>query len=178
MLGLVLRMLILVNCCRLLRLPHCSCSACTVSQQQQQQSQGYTHTAIMPTYYQTLLLFTLYVQDFYNLVDVYLDAVLHPRCISDKRTFEQEGWHLELEDPKDDLSFKGVVFNEMKGVYSSPDSMFYRTVQRALFPDNTYRHDSGGDPEDIPNLTFEQFQVRMAGRLGITGGEVADNIVG
>eukprot|EP00877_Chromochloris_zofingiensis_P003328 jgi/Chrzof1/12997/Cz07g15220.t1 len=97
-------------------------------------------------------------QDFYNLVDVYLDAVLHPRCISDKRTFEQEGWHLELEDPKDDLSFKGVVFNEMKGVYSSPDSMFYRTVQRALFPDNTYRHDSGGDPEDIPNLTFEQFQ--------------------
>jgi hypothetical protein len=62
------------------------------------------------------------------------------------------------------LTYKGVVFNEMKGVYSSPDSMFYRTVQRALFPDNTYAHDSGGDPVDIPSLTFEQFQVgRQAG---------------
>uniref|UniRef100_A0A383WCE6 Peptidase M16C associated domain-containing protein n=1 Tax=Tetradesmus obliquus TaxID=3088 RepID=A0A383WCE6_TETOB len=97
-------------------------------------------------------------QDFYNLVDVYLDAVLHPRCISDKRTFEQEGWHLELDDAQDPLSYKGVVFNEMKGVYSSPDSMFYRVVQQALFPDNTYNHDSGGDPEVIPQLTFEQFQ--------------------
>eukprot|EP00878_Enallax_costatus_P000486 GHUV01000578.1.p1 GENE.GHUV01000578.1~~GHUV01000578.1.p1 ORF type:complete len:1096 (+),score=414.34 GHUV01000578.1:291-3290(+) len=97
-------------------------------------------------------------QDFYNLVDVYLDAVLHPRCVNDKRTFEQEGWHLELDDPKDPLSYKGVVFNEMKGVYSSPDSMFYRVVQQALFPDNTYRHDSGGDPTVIPSLTFEQFQ--------------------
>jgi Zn-dependent M16 (insulinase) family peptidase len=70
------------------------------------------------------------LQDFYNLVDVYLDAVLHPRCISDKRTFEQEGWHLELDDPADPLTYKGVVFNEMKGVYSSPDSMFYRVVQQ------------------------------------------------
>ncbi len=66
------------------------------------------------------------LQDFYNLVDVYLDAVLHPKCIADKQTFEQEGWHLELEDPEHPLSYKGVVFNEMKGVYSSPDSMFYR----------------------------------------------------
>lgn len=70
------------------------------------------------------------MQDFYNLVDVYLDAVLHPRCVNDKRTFEQEGWHLELDDPKDPLTYKGVVFNEMKGVYSSPDSMFYRVVQQ------------------------------------------------
>ncbi|KAF8058036.1 PREP1 [Scenedesmus sp. PABB004] len=97
-------------------------------------------------------------QDFYNLVDVYLDAVLHPRCVADRQTFEQEGWHLELDDPSAPLSYKGVVFNEMKGVYSSPDSMFYRVVQQALFPDNTYRHDSGGDPEVIPQLTFEQFQ--------------------
>lgn len=97
-------------------------------------------------------------QDFYNLVDVYLDAVLHPHCVNDKRTFEQEGWHLELDDPSDPLTYKGVVFNEMKGVYSSPDSMFYRVVQQALFPDNTYRHDSGGDPTVIPSLTFEQFQ--------------------
>ncbi|KAJ9507546.1 hypothetical protein QJQ45_019088 [Haematococcus lacustris] len=97
-------------------------------------------------------------QDFYNLVDVYLDAVFHPRCISDPQVFAQEGWHLELDDPKADLTYKGVVFNEMKGVYSSPDSVYYRAVQQALFPDNTYRHDSGGDPCDIPNLSFEQFK--------------------
>ncbi|EFJ46930.1 hypothetical protein VOLCADRAFT_81738 [Volvox carteri f. nagariensis] len=97
-------------------------------------------------------------QDFYNLVDVYLDAVFHPRCVSDRRVFEQEGWHFELDSKEEPLTFKGVVFNEMKGVYSSPDSRFYRIVQQALFPDNTYRHDSGGDPEVIPDLTFEQFQ--------------------
>ncbi|GIL59926.1 hypothetical protein Vafri_14582 [Volvox africanus] len=97
-------------------------------------------------------------QDFYNLVDVYLDAVFHPRCVSDRRVFEQEGWHFELDNKEEPLTYKGVVFNEMKGVYSSPDSRYYRIVQQALFPDNTYRHDSGGDPEVIPNLTFEQFQ--------------------
>jgi len=97
-------------------------------------------------------------QDFYNLVDVYLDAVFHPRCVSDPKVFEQEGWHYEMDTPEEPISFKGVVFNEMKGVYSSPDSVYYREVQRALFPDNTYRHDSGGDPKVIPHLTFEQFQ--------------------
>jgi Zn-dependent M16 (insulinase) family peptidase len=98
--------------------------------------------------------------DFYNLVDVYLDAVLHPRCISDPQTFAQEGWHLELDDASkpEGMTLKGVVFNEMKGVYSSPDSVFYRAVQRALFPDNTYSHDSGGDPAAIPDLTFEKFR--------------------
>ena len=99
-------------------------------------------------------------QDFYNLVDVYLDAVLHPKCVADAQTFAQEGWHLEMDAKDADLTFKGVVFNEMKGVYSSPDSSFYRVVQRALFPDNTYRHDSGGDPAAIPDLTFEAFQAR------------------
>ncbi|KAF5843319.1 Metalloenzyme, LuxS/M16 peptidase-like protein [Dunaliella salina] len=97
-------------------------------------------------------------QDFYNLVDVYLDAVFHPRCINDPKVFEQEGWHYELDSPQDELSFKGVVFNEMKGVYSSPDSVFYRAVQQALFPHNTYGHDSGGDPTQIPSLTFNHFQ--------------------
>jgi len=97
-------------------------------------------------------------QDFYNLVDVYMDAVFHPRCITDPKVFEQEGWHFEMDTPEDDLSFKGVVFNEMKGVYSSPDSVYYRAVQQSLFPDNTYRHDSGGDPTVIPHLTFDQFQ--------------------
>jgi hypothetical protein len=76
------------------------------------------------------LVTSVVVQDFYNLVDVYLDAVLYPRCISDKRTFEQEGWHLELDQVSDPLTYKGVVFNEMKGVYSSPDSVFYRVVQQ------------------------------------------------
>eukprot|EP00898_Chlorokybus_atmophyticus_P006310 jgi/Chlat1/6680/Chrsp49S00479 len=98
------------------------------------------------------------LQDFYNLIDVYLDAVFHPRCISDELVFQQEGWHYELEDPKEPLTFKGVVFNEMKGVYSQPDSVLGREIQQKLFPDNTYGVDSGGDPRVIPNLTFEQFK--------------------
>ena len=98
------------------------------------------------------------LQDYYNLMDVYLDAVLHPKCIEDPQIFAQEGWHLELDAPSDPLAYKGVVFNEMKGVYSSPDSVNGRVTQRALFPDNTYAEDSGGDPRDIPNLTFDQFK--------------------
>eukprot|EP00873_Tetraselmis_striata_P018587 jgi/Tetstr1/438851/TSEL_027360.t1 len=98
------------------------------------------------------------LQDFYNLVDVYMDAVFHPKCVNDIKTFEQEGWHYELEDPKDDIIFKGVVFNEMKGVYSQPDSVNYRAIQEAVFPTNNYNVDSGGDPVVIPDLTFEKFQ--------------------
>ncbi|CAL5227379.1 g10329 [Coccomyxa viridis] len=98
------------------------------------------------------------LQDYYNLVDVYLDAVLYPNCVQDPKTFAQEGWHYELENPEDDLSFKGVVFNEMKGVYSSPDSMNSRATQHALFPDNTYGDDSGGDPAAIPDLNFDEFK--------------------
>lgn len=98
------------------------------------------------------------LQDFYNLVDVYLDAVLHPNCVKDPRIFAQEGWHYELDDPSQPITYKGVVFNEMKGVYSSPDSVNGRVTQNAIFPDNTYAKDSGGDPRDIPNLTFEEFK--------------------
>ena len=98
------------------------------------------------------------LQDFYNLVDVYLDAVYHPKCIEDRQVFEQEGWHYELNDPSDQLTFKGVVFNEMKGVYSSPDSVLGRDSQQTIFPDNNYGVDSGGDPAVIPDLTFEQFR--------------------
>ncbi|KAL3139941.1 hypothetical protein ABBQ38_004231 [Trebouxia sp. C0009 RCD-2024] len=98
------------------------------------------------------------LQDYYNLVDVYLDAVLQPRCVTDPQTFAQEGWHYELDDAKDDITRKGVVFNEMKGVYSSPDSVNQRAVQHSLFPDNTYGEDSGGDPKVIPELTFEEFK--------------------
>ncbi|KAL8160389.1 hypothetical protein V2J09_001926 [Rumex salicifolius] len=97
-------------------------------------------------------------KDFYNLVDVYLDAVFFPKCVEDSHTFQQEGWHYELNDPSEDISFKGVVFNEMKGVYSQPDSVLGRATQQALFPDNTYGVDSGGDPKVIPKLTFEEFR--------------------
>ncbi|KAK4340269.1 hypothetical protein RND71_041731 [Anisodus tanguticus] len=97
-------------------------------------------------------------KDFYNLVDVYLDAVFFPKCVEEIQTFQQEGWHYELNDPSDDITFKGVVFNEMKGVYSQPDNLLGRTSQQALFPDNTYGVDSGGDPRVIPSLSFEEFR--------------------
>lgn len=98
------------------------------------------------------------LKDFYNLVDVYLDAVFFPKCVNDLQTFQQEGWHYELNDPAEDISLKGVVFNEMKGVYSQPDNVLGRISQQALYPDNTYGVDSGGDPEVIPKLTFQEFQ--------------------
>ncbi|MED6182593.1 Homeobox protein PKNOX1 [Stylosanthes scabra] len=72
-------------------------------------------------------------KDFYNLVDVYLDAVFFPRCVEDFQTFQQEGWHFELNDSSEDITYKGVVFNEMKGVYSQPDRILYRASQRASF---------------------------------------------
>ncbi|KAG5183571.1 Metalloenzyme, LuxS/M16 peptidase-like protein [Tribonema minus] len=96
--------------------------------------------------------------DFYNLINVYLDAVLFPRAVSDPMVMQQEGWHYELENASEPLSYKGVVFNEMKGVYSSPDSLHGRACQQALFPDNTYGVDSGGDPSAIPDLTFDYFK--------------------
>jgi Zn-dependent M16 (insulinase) family peptidase len=97
-------------------------------------------------------------KDFYNLVDVYLDAVFFPKCLEDYQTFQQEGWHYELNNPAEDISYKGVVFNEMKGVYSQPDNILGRAAQQALFPDNTYGVDSGGDPRVIPKLTYEEFK--------------------
>jgi len=96
-------------------------------------------------------------KDFYNLINVYADAVYHPRAVSDPMVHAQEGWHLELENKEDPLTYKGVVYNEMKGVYSSADSLLTRESQRSIFPDNTYGVDSGGDPAMIPNLSFEQF---------------------
>lgn len=96
-------------------------------------------------------------KDFYNLINVYADAVFHPRAIKDPMVLAQEGHHLELQDKEEPLVYKGVVYNEMKGVYSSPDSLLMRSSQRSIFPDNTYAVDSGGDPTVIPDLTFEQF---------------------
>jgi Zn-dependent M16 (insulinase) family peptidase len=96
------------------------------------------------------------LQDFYNLIDVYLDAVLYPRLTP--YTLQQEGWHFELDDPSQPLSYKGVVFNEMKGAYSSPERILAEYSQQSLFPDHTYGLDAGGDPRDIPTLSFEQFE--------------------
>jgi presequence protease len=96
------------------------------------------------------------VQDFYNLIDVYLDAVFYPRITP--FTLQQEGWHLELDDPEGVLIYKGVVFNEMKGAYSSPDNVLSESSQQSLFPDTTYGLDSGGNPKHIVELTFDEFK--------------------
>ena len=95
------------------------------------------------------------LQDFYNLIDVYVDAVFYPRIT--RSIFQQEGWHFELENADNPLSYKGVVFNEMKGAYSSPDNLLSEYSLQSLFPDNAYGFDSGGDPKQIPRLTYEQF---------------------
>jgi len=94
--------------------------------------------------------------DFYNLVDVYLDAVFYP--LISPETLQQEGWHYELEGDEFSLTYKGVVFNEMKGAYSSPDSVLGRFSQQYLFPDTAYGFDSGGDPAVIPTLTYKKFK--------------------
>ncbi len=96
------------------------------------------------------------VQDFYNLIDVYLDAVLYPNLT--RHTFEQEGWHYELDSLEDAMAFKGVVFNEMKGAYSTPDEVLSQLSQSIVFTDITYGADSGGDPRVIPDLTYEAFK--------------------
>ena len=92
-------------------------------------------------------------QDFKNLMDVYMDAVFHPNIYKDPEIFMQEGWHYELESRDDDLTINGVVYNEMKGAFSSPDDVVYREILSSLFPDNTYSVESGGDPKVIPELT-------------------------
>ena len=95
-------------------------------------------------------------KDFYNLVDVYLDAVLHP--LIPPHILDQEGWHYELEDSEAPLEFKGVVFNEMKGAYSSPENRLGEHINQSLFPDTIYSHDAGGDPKIIPDLTYATFK--------------------
>lgn len=96
------------------------------------------------------------LQDFYNLIDVYLDAVFYPRLTPE--VLQQEGWHYELEDAGDPLRYKGVVFNEMKGAYSDPERILAERTQQSVFPDTTYGVDSGGDPRHIPALSFAQFK--------------------
>lgn len=106
--------------------------------------------------------FTLYpvasqnLKDFYNLTDVYLDAVFYPRLM--QQTFQQEGWHHEAEDAETPLTYKGVVFNEMKGYYASPDYLLGKYTKSALLPDTPYAFDGGGDPAAIPTLTYDAFK--------------------
>lgn len=96
-------------------------------------------------------------QDFKNLMDVYLDAVFNPNITKYEEIFRQEGWHYELTGKDDELKINGVVYNEMKGAYSSPDEVLSSQIYRSLFPDNTYSKDSGGNPEYIPKLTYEAY---------------------
>jgi Zn-dependent M16 (insulinase) family peptidase len=96
------------------------------------------------------------LQDFYNLIDVYMESVLNP--LLTRHGLEQEGWHYELEDLDGLLTYKGVVFNEMKGAYSDPQDLLGEYNQQALFPDITYKYDTGGHPEHIPDLTYEGYK--------------------
>ena len=96
-------------------------------------------------------------KDFANLMHVYLDAVFHPNIYKEDKIFKQEGWHYEMDTPEDDLTLNGVVYNEMKGAFSSPDDVIEREIMNSLYPDTTYGIESGGDPDDIPNLTYEAF---------------------
>ena len=96
------------------------------------------------------------VQDFYNLIDVYIDAVLHP--LISEQTLMQEGWHYEINDAAEPLAYKGVVFNEMKGAYSSPEGVLETRIIESLFPKHMYGVDSGGDPRYIPDLTYANFK--------------------
>ena len=95
--------------------------------------------------------------DFKNLMDVYLDAVFFPNMLHDEQILMQEGWHYEMESPDAPLTYRGVVYNEMKGVFSSPDALLERHVMDNLFPNTTYGVESGGDPDAIPDLTQEAF---------------------
>ncbi len=96
-------------------------------------------------------------KDFMNLMSVYMDAVFHPSIYTNPNIFYQEGWHYEILQPEDEPVYKGVVLNEMKGAFSSVDETIVDNFNRMLFPDNCYRFVSGGDPEYITDLSYEEF---------------------
>lgn len=96
-------------------------------------------------------------QDFQNLMHVYLDAVFYPNIYKKEEIFRQEGWNYHLESPEGPLTYNGVVYNEMKGAFSSPDDVLERNIMNSLFPDVSYGCESGGDPENIPDLSYEEF---------------------
>lgn len=99
------------------------------------------------------------LKDFHNLVDVYMDAVFYPNAISNDKIFKQEGWHYEIDNRDSDLKVNGVVFNEMRGVYSNPDSILESSILSNLFKHTNYEFESGGDPKEIYNLTFDEFKL-------------------
>lgn len=96
-------------------------------------------------------------QDFQNLIHVYMDAVFYPNIYDRKEIFQQEGWHYELEEPEGELTLNGVVYNEMKGAFSSPEGVLDREILASLYPDTTYANESGGDPDAIPELKYSEF---------------------
>lgn len=96
-------------------------------------------------------------KDFQNLIHVYMDAVFYPNIYYKKQIFEQEGWHYELENKEDELKINGIVYNEMKGAFSSPEQVLFRLIKKSLFPDTAYGTESGGDPDNIPDLSYEEF---------------------
>ncbi|MEZ3487471.1 MAG: insulinase family protein [Lachnospiraceae bacterium] len=96
-------------------------------------------------------------KDFQNLMHVYMDAVLYPNIYEHEEIFRQEGWSYKLDSAEDKLAYNGVVYNEMKGAFSSPEGVLDRVILNTLFPDTSYANESGGDPEAIPDLTYEQF---------------------
>ncbi len=96
-------------------------------------------------------------KDFKNLMHVYLDAVFYPNIYKEEKIFKQEGWHYELESPDGEITCNGVVYSEMKGVYSSPEQRIFSEIARALYPESVYGKESGGDPADIPKLSYEEF---------------------
>ena len=97
-------------------------------------------------------------KDFENLVRVYADAVFAPNVLKERKIFEQEGWHYELESKDDELKLNGVVYNEMKGALSQPERVLGNVASKSLFGDTVYGYESGGDPESIPDLTYEGFK--------------------
>ena len=96
-------------------------------------------------------------KDFQNLMHVYMDAVFYPNIYQHDEIFRQEGWSYKLDEPDGKLEYNGVVYNEMKGAFSSPEGVLDRVILNSLFPDTSYAYESGGDPEEIPNLTYDQF---------------------
>lgn len=96
-------------------------------------------------------------KDFQNLMDVYMDAVFHPNIYKHEEIFRQEGWSYHLEEEDGELTYNGVVYNEMKGAFSSPDGVLDRMILNSLFPDTTYANESGGDPDIIPELSYEEY---------------------
>ncbi len=96
-------------------------------------------------------------KDFRNLMDVYMDAVFHPNIYIHPEILKQEGWNYHIESPDEPITYNGVVYNEMKGAFSSPDDVLMRSIFNSLFPDTAYGVESGGDPECIPDLTYDDF---------------------